>query len=224
MTNIKVFIIILSLALFSCTSSRIVKPLNKNEKEIGLSLGGPLISFSDLVIPIPLTSLHYAHGYNDNLTLYGGLHTTSLLSGVIHTDIGIVQNIFSEDNYYFGTSINPSLHFMIDIWEGNPKLFPSIDFNLYRTYNESGNFFYFGATNWFDLVKYKAHGELNTTKWLISPQIGHTFMRNKWNINLEVKYLLPYISNQDIVVDYVKWTGNYGTIGIYLGFNYRFNK
>ncbi len=222
--TIRFIFIIASFIFFSCTSSRIVKPLNEKEKEIGLSIGGPMIYFSDISIPIPLTSLHYAYGYNNELSLYGGLHTTSLLSGVIHTDFGIVQNIIDEDNFYFGASVNPGLHFMIDTWEGNPKLFPTVDLNVYRTYSDKGNFFYFGATNWFDLVKFRAHDELNTTKWLVSPQLGHTFVRNNWNINLEVKYLVPYISNQDIVVDYVKWTGNYGTIGIYLGFNYRFNK
>jgi hypothetical protein len=206
----------------SCTSSRIVKPLEKNEKEIGLSLGGPLIHFSDLVIPIPFTSLHYAQGITDDITAFGGLHTTSLISGVIHVDAGIVANLLTEDKYYFGVSASPALHFMTDIWEYNTKLFPTIDINAYRTYNERGNFFYFGVTNWFDLAKYKAHDELNTNKWLFAPQIGHTAIRKKWNINIELKYLAPNISNQKLVVDYIKPFGDKGTIGLYLGFNYRF--
>ncbi|MBS4013562.1 MAG: hypothetical protein KGZ97_07350 [Bacteroidetes bacterium] len=216
-----IFLAIIGLCL-SCTSSRIVKPLGKNEKEVGLSLGGPLVHFSDLVIPIPFTSLHYAQGVTDDVTAFGGLHTTSLIAGVIQIDAGAVVNVLSEEKYYFGLSTTPSIHFMTDIWEYNSKLFPTIDINAYRTYNARGSFFYFGMTNWFDLAKYQAHGEPNAHKWLFAPHFGHTAIRKKWNINIELKYLAPNVSNQKLVVDYIKPFGDKGTLGLYLGFNYRF--
>ncbi len=215
-------IIFISLLVFSCTSSRVVKPLEDGDKEVGLSLGGPLINFSDVVIPIPLTSVHYARGLSNSFTTYGSLHTTSLISGVIHTEMGVLYNFLDENEYYFGLSASTGFNFMVDIWEWNPKMFPVLDINAYKTYNDKGSFYYFGISNWFDLARYKAHGEINTNKWLFAPHIGHTYVGEKWNINVEIKYLAPHVSNEDIVVDYVKWFGSRGAPGIYLGFNYRF--
>ena len=38
------FLLSVLIALFSCNSSRIIKPLDKGETQIGANLGGPLIS------------------------------------------------------------------------------------------------------------------------------------------------------------------------------------
>jgi hypothetical protein len=56
---------------------------------------------------------------------------------------------------------------------------------------------------------------------IFSPQLGHVFERGKWNYTLEVKFLAPYLSNQNIVVDYVSPFGKRGAMGAYFGLNYK---
>ena len=47
-----------------------------------------MIGFGGLTIPIPLTTVGAGYGLQDNLTLHGHLHTTSLLYGTLQMDAG----------------------------------------------------------------------------------------------------------------------------------------
>jgi hypothetical protein len=55
--------------------------LGKDEQAVNLSLGGPVISYSDLPIPLPFLTATYGYGLDSTLTGFGSLNITSLFYG-----------------------------------------------------------------------------------------------------------------------------------------------
>jgi len=214
------FILIIAL-LQSCAPSRVVRPLEKDQKIISANLGGPLIGFAGTTIPMPLTSVAYAQGISDDVSAFGGLHITALLYGVIQTDLGACINVYHPDSSRFGFSVNPVLNIAYDTWEGNKRLWPEVSFNAYWEFAPKKSFMYLGASNWFELSNNKAHDAEITNRWLFNPHVGYTYSRSKWNYNVELKYLLPNRSTFPNVVDYRGINGN-GAVGLYFNFIRKF--
>jgi hypothetical protein len=70
----KYIIAIVLLYLFSsCAPARFVKPLEKDQQAINLSVGGPLIEYGSLVIPMPLLTAAYGYGLDSTLTGFGAV-------------------------------------------------------------------------------------------------------------------------------------------------------
>jgi hypothetical protein len=211
----KLFTGIVILFLFSCAPSRFVKPLGKNEAALGATLGGPLIGFAGTTIPIPLSSVTGAYGIRDNLTVFGSLHTTSLLFKTVQVDAGAVKELLSQKSFVPGISVSPSLNAAVD-FEGRFKAWPALDFNAYWNYSGKQSFFYVGASSWFELSTVRSGGEPRKQLWLFNPHLGHTFAHSRWQYTLEGKWLVPGIERLPNAVDY-KGFGSTGAIGIYLG-------
>lgn len=219
---LKLSAIIALLVIFqSCAPSRVVRPLEKGERQVSANLGGPLFDFAGTTIPLPLTAISYAQGVTDNVTVFGGIHTTAMLYGVIQTDIGACINLYHSDSSQFGLSVNPVVNMAYDKWEGNFKLWPEIDINAYWEFKPKKSFTYVGVSNWFELASERAHGETQENRWLINPHLGYTYVRNKWNYNFETKWLVPNVDTKPNVVDY-KGIGGKGGVGIYFTFTRKF--
>src|ERR1035437_5357458 len=143
----------------SCTPSSLVRPLDKGQKVVSASLGGPLIGFAGTTIPVPLTSVMYAQGITNKTSVFGSVHPTSLLFGVFQTDIGICQGLYYNDSLRIGFSVNPALNLAFDKWEKQFKCWPQLDVNMYWNIKPNKSFLYAGVENWFELAKYKAYKE-----------------------------------------------------------------
>ncbi|MGZ3867422.1 MAG: hypothetical protein ACXVC6_07540 [Bacteroidia bacterium] len=207
--------------LASCAPSRLVRPLDKGQKSVSANLGGPLIGFKNTVIPVPMTSVLYAQGVTNKTSAFGSVHATAMLFGIFQTDIGVCQGLYYNDSLRLGISATPALNMAFDKWEHHFKCWPQLDLNFYWELKPKKSFLYGGVNNWFELAKYKAYGEIQQNHWLVSPQVGFTYCRKKWNYSFEVKYLVPYIENTPNVVDYKGINGK-GAIGIYLNFSRKF--
>ncbi|HXP50049.1 MAG TPA: hypothetical protein VN922_08850 [Bacteroidia bacterium] len=201
----------------SCAPSRLIRPLDKGQKVISANLGGPLFHYSGTIIPVPLTSIMYAQGLTDNTSVFGSIHTTSLLFGVAQTDIGICQKLYYNDSLHLGVSVNPALNIAQEFWpqfSGGFKCWPQVDINAYWEIHPKKSFVYAGIENWFELATQRADGQPQTIHWLFSPQIGYTYTRLKWNYNIELKYIAPNLNNLPNVVDYLG-IGGKGALAVY---------
>lgn len=204
---------------YSCAPSRFVKPLEKGQKAANISLGGPLIGFGDLTIPIPLTTLTGAYGWKENTTVFASWHITSALFQTAQAEIGVVQLLIKQNKFKPAISINPVANLIFN--KTNFNFYPQLDINAYWHYAQKKNFFYVGVNNWFELRQTRTNNLEQQNHWFISPQIGHTFVRNKWNYTLELKYVAINKNHENIVVEYKSPNSN-GAIGVYIGITRKF--
>ncbi|MCP4442446.1 MAG: hypothetical protein GY810_26360 [Aureispira sp.] len=209
----------LALLLSACSTSRLVRPLDKKEVAIGLDFGGPIIDFAGAKIPIPLSSITAGYGIDSTFTVYGSLHTTDLAFRLFHLEAGVLKELTSPKKGWIpGISVGASSHFMVDGWEGNFRAYPQLDLNFYWQYlKKHRHFFYFNWTSWFDFWTTKAHNQPNYNLYIPSFGLGHTFITKKWRYTVEVKWLAPSLSNRDITVSY-NGIGRQGSVGVYLSF------
>jgi len=222
------FVLLIQIVVFSCAPSRFVDPLPKGETQIGCSLGGPMQNLFGLTIPTPYSNVVIGHGLKDDITLYGGLHTTALIFNTFQTDIGITKRFYKADSTQLwipDVSGSFTLNSMLEMKDGAFDLFPQIDINaLWKYGKKNRNYLYIGASNWFDLKKFRAHDEVQPNAILFNPHIGSTWQKKNWSLTLEYKVLGLMQSNQDVVVNYAKWHGKYSVPGIFLGVTKKINK
>ena len=217
-------LILLLIVISGCTSQKIVKPLQKGQQQVRANLGGPLIGFGELTIPIPLTPINYARGMSNKLTIHTGLQTTSLLYRTIQVDAEATYGMLKNEGWVPGISISGTLNFLTDVREGNARLYPQLDANIYWDYGKD-HFMYVGSTNWIELNNTRAHNRPQSKRLLTGIQFGNTWNNPKWSYTAESKWLAPTRSSLYSVVDYktYSWGGEpMGAVGLYFGIARKF--
>jgi len=206
--------IALAILLQCCAPSRFVKPLDKNQKAVSFSFGGPLIKYAGAAIPIPFSTLGYGHGISERCTAFGNLHTTSLLFGNVQLDAGATFGLLAKEKTS-GLSVTPELQFACHFGSANSaRLWPSLDVNYYRQLKNKSSFFYAGASSWFEFSQTKAHNEIQSKHVIPNLHLGYQVVKTKWQHQFEIKYLGLGIPNLPNVVDYIG-ISHKGTLGIY---------
>ena len=235
MYRIKPIFLLILIGLASCAPARFVEPLKRGQQVITGNFGGPVAKIPGIGnIPIPYTAIGYGRGLTDKTTIFGNLHTTSLLFGIGQTDLGVSQSIWKNDQ--MGVSAQGSMNIMVDFYTGANRFWPQVDANYYFKYGKHSkpvqldamckieskhyNFFYAGLSNWFDPYKTESQGRPNAQFWIPNVQLGHQWIRPKWSYQAELKMLAPNQSNQNIVVNYPSLLNNRGALGLYFGITY----
>jgi hypothetical protein len=235
MYRINIFFVVALVALASCAPARFVEPLKRGQQVITGNFGGPVAKIPGIGnIPIPYTAIGYGRGLTDKTTIFGNLHTTSLLFGIGQTDLGVSQSIWKNDQ--MGVSAQGSMNILVDFYTGANRFWPQVDANYYFKYGKHSkpvqldaickieskhyNFFYAGLSNWFDPYKTESQGRPNAQFWIPNVQLGHQWIRPKWSYQAELKMLAPNQSNENIVVNYPSMLNNRGALGLYFGITY----
>lgn len=216
-------LLVVALTLFSCSSSRYIEPLEKDQFAINADFGGPLIALGGLKLPIPFTSLGAGYGITDNSTVFGNLYTTSLLYRTIQIDMGIRQGIYKSSHPLIP---NVSGAFIVNgmtntrAWDF--RMFPELNISPYYTYGQWMT--YGNIQTWVDF--YKTSDENLSLDEILVPAfaVGQQFTNKKgtWSMILEYKRLAPTLNEDYTVVDYLTNSGR-GANGIYLSFVTYFN-
>jgi hypothetical protein len=207
----------------SCAPTRVIKTLDKGEKQLGAHLGGAMVNYGGAPIPLPLTSINYSQGLDTGVTLSAAIHTTDLMFGVLHAEVGLGIKTYESKSEKFGLTISPNAHFLYSLSGQDFKVYPQLDAITYWQYGEKPNLFYGGLGTWVELGKEKAHNEVQTNELMPYVTIGHQFNRPKWTFLTEVKYLGFQHNNQLLVPSYISPTNN-GAIGLYFGITRRLIK
>lgn len=216
------FLFILLIASFaSCAPNRYVKPLAKKQDALNLSLGGPLIKFGESTIPIPFLVAGYGYGIDSTLTGYTSLNVTSALYGNFQLELGATKQWLKQKRYIPALSSALQLNIIYRNKDA-AKLYPQLDLNAYWEYGKRRNYFYIGASNWFELSKKRTLEETQQNHWIFMPLIGHNFSGKKWDVSLEAKVIAPNLQNDNIVVEYKTPFRNHGAFGVYVGYTRKF--
>jgi hypothetical protein len=207
--------------LFACAPSRFVKPLDKGQQAVNLSLGGPLIEFGGLVIPTPLLTATYGKGFDSTLTGFASVHLTSALYGNAQVELGMVKRLRRQNGAAPGISITPVANLIYRNKDAK-KFYPQLDLNAYWDFNRGRNFFYAGISNWFELSARRTLEQKQEHRWLLSPVVGQTFVRQRHNFTIEAKIIAPHIRYESSIVDYKSPLGKNGAFGIYFSYTKKF--
>lgn len=215
------YFLLVGLVSAGCKATRVIKPLEKGEKQVSASVGGPGIIFGGAPIPLPLSSVNYAHGIDTGMTLVAGGHFTSALFGVAQMDVGLGISAFKSETEKFGLTVTPGLNLFYDFNENNSRIYPQIEGTCWWQYSEKEHLIYGGAGTWIELVKRKAHDQVQTNEFMPWVSLGHQFNLEKWSYLTELKYIGFQQNTGSVVVNYIS-PANQGTVGLYLGISRRF--
>ncbi|MGB1102536.1 MAG: hypothetical protein ACPG21_02815 [Crocinitomicaceae bacterium] len=209
----------------SCTASRFVEPLDKDEISIGASFGGPIIDFGG-PLPMPITSVEVGYGLDSSLTVFGGWHTTAAIFGNAQIDLGCSYQFLEQDRFIPNLSVSPSINMIYDFGDRNGNIWPVLDINAFWNYGQRSSYFYAGFNNYFELNSTGANDQPQDRYWLFSPQIGHVLKgkNGRGQLTTEFKFFGPYIENSYAFVPFMPITGNGGARGFFIGYRWTINK
>lgn len=210
-------LLVLLICISSCAPSRFIEPLEKGEQAVSFNIGGSLIEYGSLTIPVPLSSLTYAHGLTDKLTVFGSLHTTSLLFNNLQTEVGALLLIRKQDRWIPAFSSSLALNFITELSHGNAKLWPQIDGNAYWHLKTNKHRLHLGYSIWLD-TQMLDENQLA----VINPHFGYSYRMKTYDFGAELKLLAPGVDNSKVFLPYQSIMGNKGATGIYLTFTKRF--
>lgn len=214
-------ILSISSLLFSCGPSKFVEPIAYKQLSIGGHFGGPALDYG-IPIPLPISAIEIGYGLDTNVTVFGTLHTTSIIFGNFQTDLGATFKVLNQKTYRPNISISPGFNFIYSFSSDLAKLWPTLDLNAYWNYGNRKNYFYFGVNNYFELSKAMANGQDQVNHWLYNPQIGHVLKGKNGNgqFTAEIKWLGPNHENDFAFIPYATPQGNNGAIGVYFGYRW----
>ncbi len=211
------------IVLASCNTTRVIKPLEKGEKQIGASFGGPGIIYAGVPLPLPMTSISYAQGLDTGLTLAAGLHTSALLFGDAEVDLSLGIKVYASKSERFGLTASPGVHLLYGFRGNDFRAYPQLEGIGWWQYGEKNHLLYGGLGTWIELVREKAHGEVQDNELMPYLTLGHQFAGEKWQWQAEARYIGFNYSNDNIVVDYIGPFPN-GTTGLYVGVTRKIGK
>jgi hypothetical protein len=210
-------LLILLICVSSCAPSRFIEPLDKGEQAVSFNIGGSLIEYADMTIPVPLTSLTYGNGIIEKLTVFGSLHTTSLIFNNFQTEVGIVSHVRDQERWIPAVSSSLALNFITELSKGNVKLWPQIDGNAYWNLNANKHRFHLGYSIWIDTQM------LDENRiGVINPHFGYTYKMKTYELGAELKLLASGADNSKVFLSYQSIMGDRGATGIYLTLTKRF--
>lgn len=202
------------LSITACTTTRVVKPIEKNELQIGLDVGGPFVNKQLL----PLSSLHMAYGVHENLSFFSGIHGTTLAFQTVQVDFGWCYQFREQEGIVPGMSVNTVFNPMMSLRSGSFRLYPELTPNFYWDLNDK-HLFHLGMTNWLDFTAGKVEiGE--GAFWHPGAQLGYRYEMKRWVLAAEYK-LLNFNKQLQIPQATVNTPVGRGGHGIYFTLNYR---
>jgi len=209
----RLYLLLLTLVVCSCATNRFVEPLEEGEIAVGVNAGGPLIVFGGNSVPIPFSGIYAGYGYKENLTIYGSLHTTSLLYKTLQIEAGVRKNLVERTGISPSISAGFALNGFTDFRQFHTRIYPELSMNPYWKYGRWKT--YTGGQVWFDFYKFREANIGYNGFFVPSVHIGQSVDIKSWTLALEYKRLGFNIGTENSVVNYITF-GGLGAQGIYL--------
>ncbi|MCK5742760.1 MAG: hypothetical protein KAH48_11115 [Chlorobi bacterium] len=219
MKIITTLILTVLLIFSSCAPARFVKPLDKGEVAVGVNLGGPLVNFSGMVIPIPYTSLYAGFGWKDKTTVYTGLHLTALAFSNLQLDVGASHEFGKQSGIKPSISGGGSLVIIAN--DRDFRIYPTFDANAFWEYADNKWMTYAGSSVWLDFFKGEAVNQETAVFLVPEFHVGQTYRFTSVELTIEYKFMSPFVKGDMTVAEYANFT-DYGASGIYFSIMKRF--
>ena len=191
----------------SCAPTRYVVPLNKREKSVSASYGGPIFKEDGIPMPLPLVNITYAKGKTNSLTYFGGLQLSPLLNGYFAGEIGALKEWKWWSKRKLGITTNFVANAVYEAYSGF-HFFPQFDANLYWHFKSDPHYFcdcpgdpkwkmfvYTGFQTHYNLVSNYIFTDPFKDDVMFSPHAGYSFGTDSWRLSTEVKWIQPWVDN-----------------------------
>ncbi len=206
-------LIIISISfIVGCGITQPIRPIDDGSTELIASLGGPIIPFGGVAIPIPYLNVGVMHGYKPNLTLYGNAHITALLFKDVGLDGGFSTRVLPEKGIRPEITLNGRIYFFWDAFRGKTtRVYPAGTLTGSYLIGEH-SLLYFGADN---LYQY------TTSDLFVSPFIGYSFpITDGMEMQIESKWLAMNRDTRHGVFEGSASFNGKGNIGLFFGLQY----
>ncbi len=207
-----VIIIIFISSIVGCGITQPIRPIEEGTTEVIASLGGPIIPFGGVAIPVPYLNVGAMYGYKPNLTLYGNAHITALLFKDIGLDGGFSTRVLPEKGVRPEITLNGRVYFFWDAFRGKTtRVYPTGTLTASYLIGER-SLLYFGADN---LYQY------TTSDIFVSPFIGYSFpIANTMELQIESKWMAMNRDTRHGVFEGAGSIGGKGNVGLFFGLQY----
>lgn len=184
-----------------CAVSHGVRPLEAGQGAITASLGGPISA--DLPTPIafvvPITTIGYAHGLTDRLSVHGALHPTGLLAlGVFAADIGATGLLLEPSGAAPRLMVDGDLILATGKVPGSNAAggtLPLLDVQLIASWDLGDHAVYAGIDQ---LLQ-----PLPTVGYHVTPLIGGVLAVGRTDLQLEYMWLAPHVDNELLAAQFI---------------------
>jgi hypothetical protein len=120
-------VLLASLLGCACSPTRVARPLTAGELRVGADAGGPMVRN----IPLPLSSIHAEYGATNEVSVFGGIHTTTLGFQALQLDLGLAYGLVRPRGPMPGVTANLIVNPLIDFRGGPPSIYPETNAYLY---------------------------------------------------------------------------------------------
>lgn len=213
--------ILITLLSISCSSVRQIRPLEKNQSSLTMSVGGPITQVGKIYIPLPLLSLGYNYGLLDKkLDMEVGWGITQAMCGIMDIDLGVNWRPFLNDRFRPGLMVSPKSFIMTNFKPKSFRFYPDLSLTAFWEIKRFW-YVYTGLENFFELSRTRADGNKQPNHWLIAPFCGIDIGNERWQFQIEIRLYTPNLSNQGKPTKNIG-IGDYGVWGGFLGVNRTF--
>jgi hypothetical protein len=204
-----------TLVTFSCSPVRSIRPIDKGQSAVSLSLGGPITQVGKTYIPLPLLCVGYNYGFFETMDIEAGLNFTDVLFGIGNIQVGTNWRPLIPQAFRPGFIISPKLFAMTDFKPKGSRLYPDIGLTAFWNLRKQW-YLYGGWDNWIELNTIRDDGNTQNHHWLIAPYVGMDLGSDRWSFQVEIKLYTPNLSNQGRPTKNIG-VGEKGIFGVFLG-------
>ena len=212
-----IFIVLINI---SCSSIRMVRPLQVSEQRINLSMGGPMIDNMGFPMPLPVISMDYQYGLFTNITIGGAFHITPAvfnIFGMFEVDSafglleqsGFIPSLTGQLNFILMSDLKTSFYIFPQV-----VIIPSWRINDYFM-------LYCGVSS--IIILYPKTQGLGNNWFAFSFPVGLQLDLGNFAINAECGISSPFSNNKNLVLSYIGF-GDYGALAPYISLSYRFGR
>jgi hypothetical protein len=203
------------LAIVSCSPVRSVRPLEKGQSAVSLSLGGPITQVGKIYLPLPMLCLGYNYGLFETMDIEGGINFTDMLFGIANIEAGANWRPLFPEKFRPGFIVSPRLLAMTDFKPGESRVYPDIGLTAFWKIRKQ-IYWYVGSDTWIELDSTRDDGNTQKRHLLVAPYIGTDFGNDRWRFQAEFKLYTPNLSNKGRPAKNIG-AGDKGIFGVFLG-------
>lgn len=203
---------VMAVCSLHCAITQPVRVLEPHQVAALGSLGGAIIPFSGIDIPLPYLNLGAAYGLSDQVTLTGTLHATSTFYKTIGLDAGAAVRVLAQHDAVPEVTAKGLVYFFAGTRSGGVRAFPMVTVN--GSWRLGSWLAYVGADNLY---------QVQDPLYLVSPFVGTEFpLGGAWRGQVEVKWIAANRDTRHGVFEGEASLGGNGNAGLYFGAQYLF--